>query len=303
MKAAFIRHYGNNDAIEISHQPMPAIGPHDVLIKVHAASINPVDYKIRDGDLKVILPLKFPLILGNDCSGEVEKIGTDVRAFKPGDAVYARVDKDRIGTFAEYAVAAESSIALKPNNLSYIEAASIPLVGLTAWQALIDIGKLTSGGKVLVHAGSGGVGTFAIQLAKHWGAAVATTASARNADLLKQLGADIVIDYKTQRFEEMLSDYDLVFDTQAGETPTALVLRVKTRRHPRHYRGHAHRGNRPRMGREFSRSHGDGVEQPHLDQTRAGTRHQFQIFIHASQRRAITRDCQAHRKRRYQTAD
>ena len=218
MKAAFIRHYGNNDAIEISHQPMPAIGPHDVLIKVHAASINPVDYKIRDGDLKVILPLKFPLILGNDCSGEVEKIGTDVRAFKPGDAVYARVDKDRIGTFAEYAVAAESSIALKPNNLSYIEAASIPLVGLTAWQALIDIGKLTSGGKVLVHAGSGGVGTFAIQLAKHWGATVATTASARNADLLKQLGADIVIDYKTQRFEEMLSDYDLVFDTQAGET-------------------------------------------------------------------------------------
>ena len=218
MKAAFIRHYGNNDAIEISHQPMPAIGPHDVLIKVHAASINPVDYKIRDGDLKVILPLKFPLILGNDCSGEVEKIGTDVRAFKPGDAVYARVDKDRIGTFAEYAVAAESSIALKPINLSYIEAASIPLVGLTAWQALIDIGKLTSGGKVLVHAGSGGVGTFAIQLAKHWGATVATTASARNADLLKQLGADIVIDYKTQRFEEMLSDYDLVFDTQAGET-------------------------------------------------------------------------------------
>ena len=218
MKAAFIRHYGNNDAIEISHQPMPAIGPHDVLIKVHAASINPVDYKIRDGDLKVILPLKFPLILGNDCSGEVEKIGTDVRAFKPGDAVYARVDKDRIGTFAEYAVAAESSIALKPINLSYIEAASIPLVGLTAWQALIDIGKLTSGGKVLIHAGSGGVGSFAIQLAKHWGATVATTASARNADLLKQLGADIVIDYKTQRFEEMLSDYDLVFDTQAGET-------------------------------------------------------------------------------------
>lgn len=218
MKAAFIRHYGNNDAIEIGEQPIPAVSPRDVLIKVHGASINPVDYKIRDGDLKLILPLKFPSVLGNDCSGVVEKTGADVRAFKPGDAVYMRLDKDRIGSFAEYAVAAESGVALKPNNLSHIEAASIPLVGLTAWQALIDIGKLKSGSKVLIHAGSGGVGSFAIQLAKHFGATVATTASARNADLLKRLGADIVIDYKTQRFEGMLSDYDLVFDTQGGET-------------------------------------------------------------------------------------
>lgn len=217
MKAAFIRHYGNNDAIEISDRPMPVVEPRDVLIKIHAASINPLDYKIRDGELKRILPLRFPLILGNDCSGVVEKVGADVLAFKPGDAVYARLEKDRIGSFAEYAAAAESSVALKPNNLSHIEAASIPLVSLTAWQSLIDIGKLQAGQKALIHAGSGGVGSFALQLAKHVGATVATTTSTKNADLVKRLGADIVIDYQTQRFDEILSDYDVVFDTQAGD--------------------------------------------------------------------------------------
>jgi alcohol dehydrogenase len=218
MKAAFIRHYGSNDAIEISDQPMPIVGPRDVLIKVRAASINPVDYKIRSGGLKTILPLKFPLILGSDCSGVVEKVGAEVRAFKPGDEVYARLEKDRIGAYAEYAVADESSVSLKPVNLSYVEAASIPLVGLTAWQALIDLGKLQAGQKVLIHAGSGGVGTFAIQLAKHLGATVATTVGARNVDLAKQLGADVVIDYNTQKFEALLSDYDLVFDTQGDDT-------------------------------------------------------------------------------------
>ena len=217
MKAAYIRKYGNNDAIEIGDQPLPSVGPRDVLIKIHAASINPVDYKIRDGDLKRVIPFKFPLILGNDGSGVVEKVGADVRAFKPGDAVYVRLDKERIGTFAEYAVAAESSVALKPNNLSHIEAASIPLAGQTAWQALMDVRKLQKGQKVLIHAGSGGVGSFAIQLAKHVGATVATTTSAKNADLVKRLGADVVIDYKTQRFDEILSDYDFVLDTQAGD--------------------------------------------------------------------------------------
>jgi NADPH:quinone reductase-like Zn-dependent oxidoreductase len=218
MKAAFIRHYGSNDAIEISDQPVPAVGPKDVLIKVRAASINPVDYKIRAGGLKTILPLKLPLILGSDCSGVVEKVGADVRTFKPGDEVYTRLEKERIGTYAEFAVANEASVARKPANLSHIEAASIPLVGLTAWQALIDIGQLRAGQKVLIHAGSGGVGSFAIQLAKHLGATVATTVGARNIDLAKQLGADIAIDYKAQKFDALLADYDLVFDTQGDDT-------------------------------------------------------------------------------------
>jgi NADPH:quinone reductase-like Zn-dependent oxidoreductase len=218
MRAAFIRHYGSNAAIEISDQPVPAVGARDVLIRVRAASVNPVDYKIRDGQLKTILPLKFPLVLGSDCAGVVEKCGADVRAFKPGDAVYARLEKDRIGAYAEFAVANADTVALKPANLDFNQAAAIPLAGLTAWQALIDMGKLRAGQKVLIHAGSGGVGTFAIQIAKHLGAFVATTCSTRNAALVKSLGADVVIDYKTQHFDALLADYDVVFDTIGGDT-------------------------------------------------------------------------------------
>jgi alcohol dehydrogenase len=218
VRAAFIRHYGSNDAIEISDQPTPAVGARDVLIRVRAASVNPVDYKIRGGQLKMILPLKFPLILGNDCAGVVEKCGAEVRGFKAGDEVYARLEKDRIGAYAEFAVANENCVALKPKQLDFIQSASLPLAGLTSWQALIDIGKLQARQKVLIHAGSGGVGTFAIQLAKHLGAFVATTCSARNAALVKSLGADVAIDYKTQKFESLLADYDLVFDTLGGDT-------------------------------------------------------------------------------------
>jgi alcohol dehydrogenase len=218
MRAAFIRHYGSNDAIEVSDQPTPVVGARDVLIRVRAASVNPVDYKIRDGQLKTILPLKFPLVLGCDCSGVVETCGAEVKSFKPGDAVYVRLEKDRIGAFADYAVAHEGCVALKPSNLDFAQAASIPLAGLTSWQALIDVGHLQAGQKVLIHAGSGGVGTLAIQMAKHLGAFVATTCSTRNAALVKSLGADVVIDYKTQHFDALLSDYDLVFDTLGGET-------------------------------------------------------------------------------------
>lgn len=218
MRAAFIRHYGNNDAIEISDLPMPSVGPRDVLIRVRAASVNPVDYKIRGGQLKAILPLKFPLILGSDCAGVVEKCGTEVEAFRPGDAVFTRLEKTRIGAFAEFAVADQDLIAMKPANLDFNQAAAIPLAGLTAWQVLFDVGNLQPGQKVLIHAGSGGVGTFAIQLAKHAGAFVATTCSARNVALMKSLGADVVIDYKTQHFDSLLADYDLVFDTIGGDT-------------------------------------------------------------------------------------
>lgn len=217
MKAAFIRRYGGNDVVELGELPAPQAGPGELLVEVHAASVNPVDFKIRDGMLKMIIPFGFPLILGNDLSGTVKAVGAGVTRFRPGDAVYARMDKRRIGAFAEFAVVAEADAALKPANLSHVEAAVVPLAGLTAWQALFEIGGLQAGQKVLIHAGSGGVGTFAIQLARHAGATVATTVGARNAELVRGLGADIVIDYKAQRFEDVVSGQDLVFDTQAGD--------------------------------------------------------------------------------------
>ena len=217
MKAAFIRRYGGNKVVELGELPAPQAGPGELLVEVHAASVNPVDFKIRDGMLKMIVPFGFPLILGNDLSGVVKAVGAGVTRFRPGDAVFARMDKRRIGAFAEFAVVAEADAAAKPANLSHIEAAAVPLAGLTAWQALFEIGGLKAGQKVLIHGGSGGVGSFAIQLARHAGATVATTVGARNAELARSLGADIVIDYKTQRFEDVVSDQDLVFDTQAGD--------------------------------------------------------------------------------------
>jgi len=217
MKAAFIRRYGGNAVIELGELPAPQAGPGELLVEVHAASVNPVDFKIRDGLLKMIVPFGFPLILGNDLSGVVKAVGTGVTRFRPGDAVFARMDKRRIGAFAEFAVVAEADAAAKPANLTHIEAAAVPLAGLTAWQALFEIGGLKAGQKVLIHAGSGGVGTFAIQLARHAGATVATTVGARNAELARNLGANVVIDYKSQRFEDVVSGQDMVFDTQAGD--------------------------------------------------------------------------------------
>lgn len=217
MKAAFIRRYGGNDVLELGELPAPQAGPGELLVEVHAASVNPVDFKIRDGMLKMIIPFRFPLILGNDFSGVVQAVGAGVTRFRPGDAVFARMDKRRIGAFAEFALVAEADAAAKPANLSHIEAAAVPLAGLTAWQALFEVGGLKSGQKVLIHGGSGGVGTFAIQFARHAGLTVATTAGARNAELVRSLGADTVIDYKAQRFEDLVGDCDMVFDTQAGD--------------------------------------------------------------------------------------
>ncbi len=216
MKAYGIRRY--KTPLELLELPRPPPGPNDLLVKVRAASVNPVDFKIRDGGVKVLIPYKFPLVLGNDLAGDVEAVGAGVTRFKPGDAIYTRLDKDRIGAFAELALVSESACALKPAGLDYAEAASLPLVGLTAWQVLIDLAHLARGQKVLIHAGSGGVGTFAIQLAKHLGATVTTTASAKNHDLVRSLGADVAIDYKTTRFEDVARDQDVVFDTQGGET-------------------------------------------------------------------------------------
>jgi len=216
MKAFAIRRY--NAAMEMMELPRPEPGPGELLVRVRAAGVNPLDFKIRDGGVKVLLHFSFPLILGTDLAGDVAAIGPGVTRFKRGDAIYSRLDNDRIGAFAEYALVRESAAARMPARLDYAQAASLPLVGLTAWQALIELARLQAGQKVLIHAGSGGVGTFAIQLAKHLGARVATTAGAKNHALVKSLGADMAIDYRTSRFEAVVKDQDVVLDTQGGDT-------------------------------------------------------------------------------------
>src|SRR5215216_6584011 len=172
MKAFIIDRYGSTDGVRIAEMPDPELREDDVLVQIHAAGVNLLDAKIRDGEFKRILPYRLPLILGNDVAGVVVRVGSRVRRFKVGDEVYARPDKDRIGTFAEFISMNENNVAIKPKELTMEEAASIPLVGLTAWQALIEKANLKQGQKVLIQAGTGGVGTFAIQLAKHLGATV-----------------------------------------------------------------------------------------------------------------------------------
>jgi len=218
MKAFIIEKYKSKDGGRIGQIPIPEPEPDEVLIEVHAAGINLLDSKIRDGEFKLILPYKTPFVLGHDVAGIVTKVGTDVRQFKAGDEVYARPADHHIGTFSEFIAVREADLALKPKNLTMEEAASIPLVGLTAWQALIEKGNLKKGQKVFIQAGSGGVGTFAIQLAKYLGATVATTTSAANIELVKSLDADVVVDYKKDDFEKVLQGYDLVLNSQDSKT-------------------------------------------------------------------------------------
>jgi NADPH:quinone reductase-like Zn-dependent oxidoreductase len=218
MKAFIIDRYGKKRALRPAEMPTPELRDDEVLVEVHAAGVNLLDSKIRDGEFKLILPYRLPLVLGHDVAGVVVKAGPRVRQFKPGDEVYARTDDFRIGTFAEFVPVKEASLALKPRGLTMEEAASLPLVALTAWQALVEKARLQKGQKVFIQAGSGGVGTFAIQLARHLGATVATTTSAGNAALVKSLGADVIIDYKSQDFEDVLRDYDVVLNSQDGKT-------------------------------------------------------------------------------------
>src|SRR5213083_942210 len=210
MKAFVVERYGKNDGTRFVEMPEPELRDADVLVRVHAAGVNVLDSKIRDGE--------FKLILRNDVAGVVVRVGSNVRRFKLGDEVYARPHKDRIGAFAEFISMNEDDVALKPKELTMEEAASIPLVGLTAWQALIERANLKKGQKILIHAGSGGVGTFAIQLAKHLGAIVATTTSTANLEWVKRLGADLVIDYRKDDFEQILQDYDVVLNSLGAET-------------------------------------------------------------------------------------
>jgi NADPH:quinone reductase-like Zn-dependent oxidoreductase len=218
VKAFVVDQYKKKGALRLAEMPDPEIGANDVLVRIHATAINLLDSKIRDGDFKLFLRYRPPFILGHDLAGTVLRVGGNVQQFKVGDEVFGRPRDFRAGTFAQMIAVDAADLALKPKSLSMEQAASIPLVGLTAWQALVEVGKIQPGQKVFIQAGSGGVGTFAIQLAKHFGAKVATTTSAANSELVKSLGADVVVDYRTQDFEQLLSDYDLVLNSQDSKT-------------------------------------------------------------------------------------
>lgn len=218
MKSFVVNKYGKNEKLQLIETAEPIVKDNDVLVQVYATGVNVLDAKIRNGEFKIFLPYKTPFILGHDVAGIVIRTGSKVSKFKVGDEIYARPSDHRIGTFSEYISIDERDVALKPKNLSMEEASSIPLVGLTVWQALVEKANLKKGQKVFIQAGSGGVGTFAIQLAKYLGATVATTASAANIELVKKLGADIVIDYKNEDFETILKDYDLVLNSQDTKT-------------------------------------------------------------------------------------
>ena len=213
MKAFILDRYGSADRVRAGDVQDPEPRKEDVLVEVHAAGVNQLDSKIRNGDFKLLLRYRLPLILGHDVAGVVARVGSRVQRFKPGDEVYARPADGRIGAFAEFIAINQDDVAIKPKALTMEQAASIPLVGLTAWQALIERAHLKRGQRVLIHAGSGGVGTFAIQLAKHAGATVATTTSTANVELVRSLGADIVIDYRKEDFADVLRDYDVVLNS------------------------------------------------------------------------------------------
>ncbi|WP_371478159.1 NADP-dependent oxidoreductase [Kitasatospora sp. NBC_00315] len=225
MKAFMIEKYGDKAGVHAAEMPDPQVGADDVLVRIHAAGVNPLDLKLRDGAFKAFLPYRLPLVLGNDFAGVVVRVGSAVTRFAVGDEVYARPGKDRIGTFAELIAVHRDDVAIKPATLTMEEAASLPLVALTAWQALVERAQVRPGQKVLIHAGAGGLGSIAVQLAKALGAQVAATASTAKIDLVRELGADIVVDYRQQDFETVLDGYDVVLDSLGGEN-LAKSLRV-----------------------------------------------------------------------------
>src|SRR3984893_7628061 len=218
MKAIRIHNYGGPEVLHYEDTPRPQPQAGEVLIRVHAAGVNPIDWKVREGHMKEFWPHQFPLILGWDVSGAVEEVGPGVSRFKLGDEVYSLPDPTRNGAYADYIVVPEPELALKPNSLHHIRAAAVPLAALTAWQSLFDTAQLQPGQRVLIHAGSGGVGQFAAQLEKWKGAYVFATASTRNQDLLRKLGVDEPIDYTQQRFEDVARNIYIVLDTIGGET-------------------------------------------------------------------------------------
>jgi NADPH:quinone reductase-like Zn-dependent oxidoreductase len=223
MKAYQVNRYGKNEILHVAEVAKPIINDNEVLVEIYASSVNQIDAKIKSGEFKMVMPFKPPFTIGHDVAGVITQVGAKVSQFKMGDEVYASI----MGTFAEFIAIKEHELALKPKNISMEEAASIPLVGLTSWQVLVEKGHLKKGQKVFIQAGSGGVGTIAIQLAKHLGAYVATTTSVANKDLVKNLGADLIIDYKTQDFETILKDYDLVLNSQDTKTLEKAITILK----------------------------------------------------------------------------
>ncbi|SDP13455.1 NADPH:quinone reductase [Rhodoferax sp. OV413] len=221
MKAVRIHRYGDRSVLAYEDAPLPTIAADEVLVRVVAASVNPVDWKIREGHLQSMIPYPLPLTLGWDVSGVVAAVGAEVTAFAVGDAVYSRPDIKRNGTYAEYVAIHASEVAHKPKTISHVEAAALPLAGITAWQSLFHAAQLAAGQRVLVHAASGGVGSLAVQLAKSHGAYVVATTSGKNKALVQSLGADEVVDYQTQNFATMVSDMDVVFDTLGGAVQEA----------------------------------------------------------------------------------
>jgi len=217
MKALILKRYGKADQIVLTDIPRPTIEPDQILVQVHAAGLNPIDYMIAKGTFKPILKFQLPVTMGSDLAGVVVEVGSRVTRFKLGDSVFASAFELGTGALAEFAVVPEHAAAIKPANLDFVQAASIPMVGLTSWQALKERARLKPGQKVFIPAGSGGVGTFAIQLAKHLGAKVGTTTSTSNVALVQSLGADEVIDYKKQEFEHVLTDFDVVLGTVRGD--------------------------------------------------------------------------------------
>jgi len=217
VKAVRIHRYGDAGVLSLDDVPQPAYGDDDVLIRVVAAGVNPVDWKIREGYLKNAVPHRLPLTLGWDVSGVVAAVGRSVRTFKPGDLVYSRPDIARDGCYAEFVAVRASEVAPRPSTISHVAAATLPLAGITAWQAIVETAQVTTGQRVLIHAAAGGVGSLAVQLAKWRGAHVIATASAANADLVSFLGADEVIDYRRERFFERAQGVDVVFDTVGGQ--------------------------------------------------------------------------------------
>jgi len=228
MKAFVINKYGKKEKLQLSDVAKPIIKDTEILVEIHATALNLLDSKIKDGEFKLLLPYKTPLVLGHDLAGVVVETGRKVTKFKAGDEVYARPADFSIGTFAEFIAFDQADAALKPKNISMEQAASIPLVGLTVWQAFFEKAHLKKDQKVFIQAGSGGVGTFAIQLAKHLGLEVATTTSSKNSELVKYLGADVVIDYKTQHFENILKDYDYVLNSQNEKTLQKSITILKS---------------------------------------------------------------------------
>jgi NADPH:quinone reductase-like Zn-dependent oxidoreductase len=221
MKAVRIHAYGDAGVLRYEDAPLPDLALDDVLVQVVAASVNPVDWKIREGYLQQMLPYEFPLTLGWDVSGVVEAVGGRVTRFRPGDAVYSRPDIRRNGTYAEYVAIRESELAHKPKTISHVEAATLPLAGIAAWESIVNTAQVEAGQRVLIHAASGGVGSIAVQIAKARGAWVIATTSEKNRALVQSIGADEVIDYRTQKFQDVVCDVDVVFDTIGGQVQEA----------------------------------------------------------------------------------